>query len=95
MAILNKDESKLDLSSWISLDNKSGKTYENTRLKLMAGDLNLVSRFDGRAGALLDDRFLAKAEASQFTEEEFFEYKLYTLDRRTTIKNNQTKQIQL
>ncbi len=95
VAILNKDESKLDLSSWVSLDNKSGKTYENTRLKLMAGDLNLISRFDGRGGRI--DRYatMAKSEGSQFTEKEFFEYHLYTLSRRTTIKNNQTKQVQL
>ena len=90
VAILNKDESKLDLSSWVSLDNKSGKTYENTRLKLMAGDLNLISRFDGRGGRI--DRYatMAKSEGSQFTEKEFFEYHLYTLSRRTTIKNNQS-----
>jgi len=95
VAILNKDDSELDLSSWVSLDNKSGKTYENTQLKLMAGDLNLLSRYDRRAGGVLDDRMLMKAEASQFTEKEFFEYHLYTLARRTTIKNNQTKQVQL
>ena len=94
VAILNKDESKLDLSSWVSLDNKSGKTYENTRLKLMAGDLNLISQFDGRRGGYVDT-YMAKAEGSQFTEKEFFEYHLYTLERRTTIKNNQTKQVQL
>ena len=94
VAILNKDDSELDLSSWVSLDNKSGKTYENTQLKLMAGDLNLVSQFDG-GRKMYRDGFTAKAEASQFTEKEFFEYHLYTLGRKTTIKNNQTKQVQL
>jgi hypothetical protein len=95
VAILNKDDSELDLSSWVSLDNKSGKTYKNTRLKLMAGDLNLVTRFDGRGSGLYRDAYAAKAEASQFTEKEFFEYHLYSLSRNTTIKNNQTKQVQL
>lgn len=94
VAILNKDDSKLDLSSWISLDNSSGKTYENTKLKLMAGDLNLVTHFDGRGAGYIQYETMAKA-APQFTEKEFFEYHLYTLGRTTTIKNNQTKQVQL
>jgi hypothetical protein len=95
VAILNKDDSELDLSSWVSLDNKSGKTYENTSLKLMAGDLNLISQFNGRGGRFDQYESMAKSAAPQFTEKEFFEYHLYTLGRKTTIKNNQTKQVQL
>ncbi len=94
VAILNDDDTKLDLSSWVSLDNRSGKTYKNTRLKLMAGDLNVVSQVNGRyrssqAGMMVD------AAKGQFDEKEFFEYHIYLLSRKTTIKNNQTKQIQL
>lgn len=94
VAILNDDDTKLDMSSWVSLDNKSGKSYENARLKLMAGDLNLVTQFDGRyrqrtAGIMAD------AAKGQFEEKEFFEYHIYTLSRKTTVNNNQTKQIQL
>jgi hypothetical protein len=95
VAVLNKDDSKLDLSSWISLDNNSGKTFENTRLKLMAGDLNLVTQFDGRRGGRVEYEAMAKYADTQFSEKEFFEYHLYTLGRTTTIKNNQTKQVQL
>lgn len=95
VAILNKDESMLDLSSWVSLDNKSGKTYKNASLKLMAGDLNLVRSSQFRGGRVDQYETMAKSAAPQFTEKEFFEYHLYTLSRKTTIKNNQTKQVQL
>jgi hypothetical protein len=38
---------------------------------------------------------LEAAAAPQFEEKAFFEYHLYTLQRKTTLKNNQTKQVSL
>jgi len=94
VSILNEDDSKMDLSSWVSLNNKSGKTYQNTQVKLMAGDLNIVTRADGRYRAGRTG-IMADASKGQFEQKEFFEYHIYKLSRKTTIKNNQTKQIQL
>lgn len=91
---LNGEESKLTLSSWVTVENKSGMTFKNTRLKLMAGDLNIVKKMrPNRQFAALDA--LAGAAEKQFSEKAFFEYHLYSLQRKTTLANNQVKQIQL
>jgi hypothetical protein len=39
---LNKQEDKVDFAGWVTIDNRSGKTYKNTSLKLIAGDVNIV-----------------------------------------------------
>lgn len=91
---LNTEDDRADLSGWVTIDNKSGAVYRNARLKLVAGDVNRVK--DERD---YRDRMVraAKAEAApaQFKEDAFFEYHIYTLQRSSTLKDNQTKQISL
>jgi hypothetical protein len=93
---LNDKDDMADLSGWVTIDNKSGATYKNAKMKLVAGDVNRV-----RDESEYKDKMLrfAKAEAMpaapQFKEEEFFEYHIYTLQRTSTIRENQTKQISL
>jgi len=93
VAVLNKLDTLTDLTGWVTIDNKSGATYQNALLKLVAGDIHRVQpemKMDyARPMAA------AKEASQQFKEESFFEYHLYTLDRRTTIKDNQTKQMTL
>ena len=90
----NKDE-RAELSGWVTIDNKSGATYKDAKLKLVAGDIHRVKdEFEYR------DKMMRVAEAAgkaapQFKEEEFFEYHIYTLQRPSTVKENQTKQISL
>ena len=87
---------ELALSGWVTLENNSGKSYENANLQLVAGDINLVSDSQVRPENLLVQRAQAPYTAQpQFVEENLFEYHLYTLDRRTTIKDRQIKQIGL
>lgn len=94
VAVLNKLDTMTDLTGWVTIDNRSGATYQNALLKLVAGDIHRVQeemKMDYARAKLA-----AKEAASpQFKEESFFEYHLYTLDRRTTIKDNQTKQMTL
>src|SRR4030043_1130342 len=93
VAVLNKLDTMTDLTGWVTIDNRSGATYQNALLKLVAGDIHRVQS-DMKmeyAGA----RLAAKEASPQFKEESFFEYHLYTLDRRTTIKANKTKQMTL
>jgi hypothetical protein len=92
VANLNEKDTALDLNSWVSLTNTSGKTYSEARLKLMAGDLHLAEEQGPGGQKMYMEAMMSKA---QFEEKQFFEYHLYTLDKKTTIKNNQTKQIQL
>src|SRR2546426_11325659 len=87
--LVNADDTKGDLQGWVTLTNSSGATFEDARLQLVAGDVNRVQEqprtYDAmRAGAL------AKSE-SEFQEQGFFEYHLYTLQRPTTIRDNETK----
>jgi hypothetical protein len=91
--VLNERDTLSGLSGWVTIDNKSGAAYNDTALKLVAGDINRVKetrRMDLAAPAVA----VAKAE-QQFKEDSFFEYHIYTLDRRTTVKQNQIKQISL
>src|SRR5512136_174878 len=93
VAVLNKLDTMVDLTGWVTIDNRSGATYQNALLKLVAGDIHRVQpemKMDyARPMAA------AKEASQQFKEESFFEYHLYTLDRRTTVKDNQTKQMTL
>ena len=92
---LNPADDKLDMSGWVTLSNTSGAAYRNAKLQLVAGDVNQVQR---NAPAAMDAvRTFAKAVPmkEQMSEESLFEYHLYTLDRPTTIAENQTKQVAL
>jgi hypothetical protein len=93
---LNARDDRADLSGWVTIENKSGASYANAMLKLVAGDVGRVREDpELRARVLAKEGVAAKAAAPQFKEEEFFEYHVYTLQRPSTIKNNQTKQISL
>jgi hypothetical protein len=92
---LNNKDDKADLSGWVTIDNKSGATYRDAKLKLVAGDVHRVkNEFEYRDGMTRLAEAAAKP-APQFKEEGFFEYHIYTLQRPSTVKNNQTKQISL
>jgi hypothetical protein len=88
-----RDDKAADLDGWVTLNNGSGTAFPNTRLQLVAGDLNRVRRELGRL-AMQELRSDAAA-AAPMAQEAFSEYHLYTLARRTTINNNQTKQVSL
>jgi hypothetical protein len=92
--LVNADDTKGDLQGWVTLTNASGATFEDARLQLVAGDVNRVSeeRTYALAGAMA--RKSAESE-SQFQEQGFFEYHMYTLQRPTSIRDNETKQVSL
>jgi hypothetical protein len=92
--VVNADDTKGDLQGWVTLTNSSGTSFEDARLQLVAGDVNRVSedRNYAVAGAMM--RKDASSE-SQFQEQGFFEYHLYTLQRPATIRDNETKQVSL
>jgi hypothetical protein len=87
----------LDLSAWVSIINQSGATYQDAKLKLIAGDVNRVQpEMDTgmRREVLMKANAAAPAEDG-FVQKDFFEFHLYTLGRKTTLPNNSTKQIEL
>lgn len=89
---LSADETHLSLRGLVTLSNTSGESYDNARLQLVAGNVNMVAnppRGELKTIARVTSR------ASGMAEENYFEYHLYTLDRPTSILNNQTKQVTL
>ena len=96
VGVLSEDEKQLDLTGWVSIDNRSGKTYKDAKLKVVAGDISRV--YDDvsiRRGTLKALAAMPIAEGAGFEEKAFFEYHLYTLPRRATLANMETKQISM
>lgn len=91
--VSDKDDKNLDLTGWVTIDNKSGATYKDAKLKLIAGDIHRASP-TGEAAENVMYAARTKSAAPQFEEKAFFEYHLYTLQRRTTVRDNETKQIE-
>jgi len=78
----------------VTLTNQSGAAYPNARLQLVAGDLNRVR--DAQPLPRGAVTMAAKAaDAAEMQQESLFEYHLYTLQRPTTLAENQTKQVAL
>ena len=97
VAVADDADGKLDLTGWVTLDNKSGASYKNTSLKLVAGDVHVVQnapRMEMLQESMADDRAMSVA-APQFKEQSFAEYHLYSLQNRTDLPDNQTKQLTL
>jgi hypothetical protein len=92
---VGREDQAADLDGWVTLANTSGTAFHNARLQLVAGELNRlpVSRsMTGVAAGIAGG--MAKKEA-QFQQESFSEYHLYTLGRRTSVEDKETKQISL
>ncbi|MCW5772753.1 MAG: DUF4139 domain-containing protein [Rhodospirillaceae bacterium] len=93
VAMLADKEDRLDLNGWVTLVNRSGTTYRDAKLQLIAGDPNRV-----RAGMdyAREERAAPPATARKaMRTEAVFDYHLYELDRPTTIAENQQKQVAL
>jgi hypothetical protein len=94
VVVLNAKDTGGDLSGWVTIDNKSGATYADAALKLVAGDVHRAQTRQELRG-VMESAAKAATARPQFQEESFFEYHLYSLQGKTTIKQNQTKQISL
>lgn len=95
VAELNATDDRADFSGWVTLTNTSGATYRNARLQLVAGDVNRVHEEIRPMRAMAKMDMAIPAPAAMPTEESLLEYHLYTLERPTTIAENQTKQVAL
>ncbi len=90
---VGRDEKNADLDGWVTLVNQSGVAYNNAKLQLVAGEIHRTGQPNGNADM---NRLALKAAAvpkPEFEQEAFSEYHLYTLGRRTSIENNESKQI--
>lgn len=87
----------VDLVGWITMQNSSGKTFENAKIKLMAGDVNKIQPPEGGFGGarfrMMADAAMAAPEPA-VTEKPFDEFHLYSIARNTTLHDRETKQVE-
>jgi hypothetical protein len=89
-----RDDKAADLNGWVTLSNNSGTAFRNAKLQLVAGDLNRVRQAMNKMVAM-DAVAERAAAAAPMAQESFSDYHLYTLGRKTTINNSQTKQVSM
>ena len=89
-----RDDKNADLDGWVTVVNNSGTAFHNARLQLVAGELNRVAEGGLRTRDMTAPMAVAKA-APQFQQEAFSEYHLYSLGRKTSVEDKETKQISL
>jgi hypothetical protein len=93
--LLADGNASLDLNGWVTLSNTSGASFENAQVKLVAGDVNRLPEpemFAREEGMLAMDSVAAAPPA--VAQREFFEYQLYEINRRVTVADNETKQVE-
>ena len=89
-----RDDKSGDLDGWVTVTNGSGTAFRNAKLQLVAGDLNRVRQVFDRMMAY-EARMATAEAAAPMAQESFSDYHLYTLNRKTTINNSQTKQVSM
>lgn len=85
----------LDIVGWVTLENQSGKTFENAAVKLMAGDVSKIQL--QQPGGYYAAGMMAETVTvgPPVTEKAFDEFHLYMLARPTTLRNREMKQVEL
>src|SRR5436305_2034472 len=84
----------LDFVGWVTMDNQSGKTFENAKVKLMAGDVSKIQEGDRFVLARNEELAVSGSMAAPVTEKAFEDYHLYNLIRPTTLRDRETKQVE-
>ncbi len=95
--VLNEDDTEMDMTGWVTINNQSGASYKDAKIKLIAGDVRKVQPIPSPTPQSVRIKELAFAEVADagFEQQSFFEYHLYTLGRPSTVNENQVKQIEL
>lgn len=96
-AVAPESGDMLDITGWVTMDNQSGKTFDNAEIKLMAGEVNKVQPNGGGWGGGAMQMVLARNAdfaGPQVSEKAFDEYHLYTLPRLVTLHDRETKQVE-
>ena len=92
------DGKKLDFNSWVTINNRSGRAFEDTNLKLIAGDINRAQQYirpTSRYALMYEEAAAMGDDAPEFEEKVFHDFHMYTLDQKVSFANNQTKQLTL
>ena len=86
----------VDLIGWVTMNNQSGKTFRDAKIKLMAGDVNKIQPGAMPMGGMIRTKAMNMALADEVavTEKAFDEFHLYSLARPTTLLDRETKQVE-
>jgi hypothetical protein len=88
-----RDDMSADIDGWVTLVNGSGTAFKSAKLQFVAGELNRVRQVMARNAESMAAP--AQAPALPMSQEDFSDYHLYTLARKTSINNNETKQLSM
>lgn len=84
----------LDVVGWVTMNNQSGMTFTDAKIKLMAGDVNRAQPEYPMAGRAMMAEAFSVADAKVVTEKSFDEFHLYTLGNPATLRDKETKQVE-
>ncbi|MDR3113140.1 MAG: DUF4139 domain-containing protein [Endomicrobium sp.] len=92
----DEKDTKADITGWVTISNKSGATYKDAKIKVIAGDVNTADPAQPKAflARARKETFYEVAAAPGFSEKSFYEYHIYELQRKSTVQNNEVKQIE-
>ena len=94
-AVTSERGDRFDLAGWVTLTNSSGASWEDARVKLLAGEVSRVQPGRARGMVLGLESAAALAPPPEVTERAFDEYHLYTLPRPVALREREVKQIEL
>src|SRR4051812_6718144 len=84
----------MEMIGWVTFDNQSGKTFQNARIKLMAGDVNKIQNANGGIAYDRMEVMAKSAAAPVVTEKSFDDFHLYSLANAVTLRDRETKQVE-
>jgi len=84
----------LDVVGWVTMNNQSGMTFNDAKIKLMAGDVNRAQPEYSRGPRAMVADAMAFSDARVVTEKSFDEFHLYTLGNPATLRDKETKQVE-
>ncbi len=93
VGVVDAADKSIDLAAWVSIDNRSGATYRDAQLDLVAGDVHRVQERPPYEMADVEVRAMGTKAAPSFQEESLFEYHLYKLDTPATVADREIKQL--
>jgi len=93
--VVNKDDTAADMTGWVSVQNNSGKSYADAKLKFIAGDVRRVQPEVAKFSGVTMSNGARMEMPAPMEEKAFFEYHMYTLPRPSTVADNEIKQLEM
>ncbi len=85
----------VEFVGWITMDNQTGRSFEEASIKLLAGDVKKVEQSQDNAyGMRMDAAAVYEMSGPQVEEKAFDDFHLYTINRKTTLRDRETKQVE-